>query len=123
MRMKKITLILLLLLIIPQIAYTHSVWLEATPDKGDILTEPPKEVIFKMTGHLRTEGCNVEVFDENGNKVSKKTQFSSSEGLTTIKAKLIDGLKAGVYTVKWIFENKDKHLQPDQKGSYTFRIK
>lgn len=121
--MKKYTLILLFLLIIPQIAYTHSIWLEAIPEEGEILTEPPKRVLFKMTGHLYTEGCNVEVFDEDGNKVSEKAEFSESGSFTIIQVKLIDGLKAGVYTVEWIFENRDRHKQKGEKGSYTFTIK
>jgi methionine-rich copper-binding protein CopC len=123
MRVKKFIFILLFLLIIPKIVYTHSAWLEAAPDEGAILSEPPQQVFFKMIGHLHTEGCNVEVFDEGGNKVSKEAQFSESGDFSYIQVKLIDGLKAGEYTVIWTFENKDKHKQPGQKGSYKFTIK
>jgi methionine-rich copper-binding protein CopC len=123
MKVKKFTFILLLLLIIPKTVYTHSAWLEAVPEEGAILTEPPTQVFFKMIGHLHTEGCKVEVFDVDRNKVSKKAQFSESGDFSFIRVKLIDGLKAGLYTVEWTFENKDKHKQKGQKGSYTFTIK
>jgi copper transport protein len=120
---KKFTFILLFLLLIPKIVYTHSAWLEAAPQEGAILSEPPKKVFFKIIGHLHTEGCNIEVFDEDGNKVSGELQHSQSGDFSYLQVELIDGLKAGVYTVKWTFENKDKHKQKGQAGGYTFTIK
>ncbi len=121
--MKKCAYLLLFLLVIPQIAYPHSIWIEAAPQEGEILTKPPKQVFFKMIGHLEIEDSSVEVFDGGGNKVSKKAEFSETEEFTTIQVEFIDVLKAGVYTVKWSFENRDKHKQKGQQGSYTFTIK
>ncbi len=123
MKVKKCAYILLFLLLIPQIVFTHSIWIEATPQDGEILTNPPKHVLFKMIGHLQAQDSNVEVFDGDGNKISKKAEFSETEEHTTIKVEFINVLKPDVYTVKWNFENRDEHKQKGQKGSYTFTVK
>ena len=123
MSMNKIALMIFSLCITPAIGYAHSAWVKASPDEGEILTKPPQQVSFKLIGFLNTELSNIEVLDQERNKVSKEAQFLRSGDFTTMKVELLDGLKSGEYTVKWTFVNLDQHKQPGQSGSYKFTIK
>lgn len=59
----------------------------------------------------------IEVFDQNGKKVSKETRCTQDD--TVMEVALEKGLPPGTYTVKWKCMSLDGHKQT---GEYTFRI-
>lgn len=117
--MKKTILIIALLLLIPQMAYSHAYLIDSNPQEAATLTEPPQKVTLVFLGFLEHVFSKVEVYDNEGSKVSGPPELRDEEDGTEITAGL-EGLHRGQYTVKWSVLSKDGHKQD---GSYTFTIK
>jgi copper transport protein len=118
--MKKLPLTIILLLIIPSLAYSHGFLKEMTPGKDSVLGEAPEKVTLEFNGLLEHAFSGIEVYDRQGNRVSKDTQLTDMKHSTIMEADLISGLSDGEYTVKWKCMSKDGH---GQMGGYKFSIK
>jgi len=118
--MKKLSLTIILLLIIPSLAYSHASLKETKPGEDAVLTEAPEKVTIEFMRHLEHAISRIEVYDQQGNRVSKDTQLTDVVYGTIMEVDLISGLTDGEYTVKWKCMSKDGH---GQMGSYEFSIK
>ena len=116
--MKKITSIILSLLIIPAIVHSHVRIIEMKPGKEAVLTESPKKVMLQVSKSIENTFSKIEVFNQKEEKVSKDTVFSKND--TVMEVELLDDVKSGEYTVKWICMSLNGHKQ---NGSYKFIIK
>jgi methionine-rich copper-binding protein CopC len=105
------------LLFIPVALFAHVYQLECNPPENAVLSQPPEKVTITFLGSVEPVFSKVEVFDMNGNKVSKKTICREDD--TIMEAELDKNLPAGEYTVKWMCMSLDGHKQ---KGEYTFKI-
>ncbi len=118
--MKKLSLTIILLLIIPSLAYSHVSLTEMTPGKDTVLSEQPEKITLKFNGLLEHSISKIAVYNQQGNRVSKDTQLNDTEHASIMEADLISGLNDGEYTVKWKCMSTDGH---GQMGSYKFSIK
>ena len=118
--MKKFSIIILFLLVIPSLAYPHAYLIETHPEEAAMLTEPPHKVSLYFLGFLEHFFSRVEVYDSAESKVSTETKLSDGEDGTVMEAELISGLNPGEYTVQWVCLGKDGHRQ---NGRYTFTVK
>jgi methionine-rich copper-binding protein CopC len=118
--MKKFSAIILFLLLIPSLAYSHAYLIETVPEEAASLTEPPRKVSLQFLGFLEHFFSKVEVYNSEGSKVSSETKLKDGDDGTVMEAELISGLNPGEYTVKWACIGMDGHRQ---NGSYTFTIK
>jgi methionine-rich copper-binding protein CopC len=118
--MKKLSLTIILLLIIPSLAYSHVSLTEMTPGKDTVLSEQPGKITLKFNGLLEHAISKIEVYDQQGNKVSKDTQLTDIKHFSIMEVELANGLNDGEYTVKWKCMSKDGH---GQMGGYKFSIK
>jgi methionine-rich copper-binding protein CopC len=115
--MKRILLLLILLLVIPTLAYSHAGILNSTPPKNGIVTAPLEKISIKLGGAVEPAFSKAEVFDPDDNKISQKTQFL--KGNKIMEAELKENLAPGLYTIKWKIMSMDGH---SLKGEYTFTI-
>ncbi len=115
--MKKLGLVLLVLLGIPLIVSAHVYMRECIPEEDAIVTTAPEKVTMIFVGSVEPVFSKIEVFDQKGSKVSKKTTFLEDD--TVMEAKLAGDLQRGEYTVKWLCMGLDGHKQ---KGSYKFTL-
>ncbi len=118
--MKKISVIILLLLVIPVFAYPHAYLMESHPEESAMLSESPQKVSLHFLGFLEHFFSRIEVHDNEGNKVSKKTRLTDGEDGTVMDTDLMSNLTSGEYTVKWLCISKDGHRQDE---SYKFTVK
>ena len=118
--MKKLSIIIMFLLVIPSLAFPHAYLIESRPEEAAVLIESPGQVTLHFLGFLEHFFSKVEVFNSAGNKVSKKTQLLDGEDGSVMGTKLKEDLTSGEYTVKWLCISKDGHKQ---KSSYSFTIK
>jgi methionine-rich copper-binding protein CopC len=115
--MKKILLPLILLLLIPALAFSHAGILNSTPPKNGIVTAPLEKITIKLGASVEPAFSKAEVFDPDDNKVSAKTTFLKDNRV--MESELKKNLAPGVYTVKWKFLSMDGHTV---KGKYSFTI-
>jgi len=118
--MKKLSLTIILLLIIPSLVYSHGFLKKMTPGKNTVLNEAPVKVTLEFNGLLEHAFSSIEVYDREGSRVSKNTQLTDMKHGSIMEADLISGLSDGEYTVKWKCMSKDGH---GQMGGYEFSIK
>jgi methionine-rich copper-binding protein CopC len=110
--------VFVLLLLVPAVLYAH-VYLRGTdPENGAVLDSCPGKVTMTFVGSLEPAFSKIEVFDQEGNKVSKKTTFRESDSVMEVE--LQEDLKPGEYTAEWLCVSLDGHKQ---KGSFAFIIK
>ena len=115
--MKKIFLPLILLLLIPALAFSHAGILNSTPPKNGIVTAPLEKITIKLGASVEPAFSKAEVFDPDDNKVSAKTTFLKDNRV--MESELKKNLAPGVYTVKLKFLSMDGHTV---KGKYSFMI-
>jgi methionine-rich copper-binding protein CopC len=115
--MNKKVILLAFLLIIPLHANAHVMLMESYPAKNAVLEESPSKVTLTFMGAMEPEFSRVEVFDKDGNKVSKKSKCTLKKRI--LEAELVEGLTSGEYTVEWFCLGMDGHKS---KGSYKFLI-
>lgn len=116
--MKKLIVSFLILITMPASVYPHSNLLSSDPQKDAVLQSMPKKVTANFLGAAEPALSRLEVFDSNGNKVSKKTKFLEEN--TVMEVELSEGLKSGEFSVKWICFGVDGHKT---QGSYKFTVK
>lgn len=115
--MKRILLPLILLLMIPALAFSHAGILNSSPPKNGIVVTPLEKITIKLEASVEPAFSQVEVFDPYGNKVSEKTKFHKDNRI--MESELKENLAPGVYKVKWNFMSLDGHTL---KGEYTFTL-
>ena len=115
--MKKILLPLILLLLIPALAFSHAGILNSTPPKNGIVTAPLEKITIKLGASVEPAFSKAEVFDPDDNKVSAKTTFLKDNRV--MESELQEDLAPGIYKVKWKFMSMDGHTV---KGKYSFTI-
>ncbi len=116
--MKHIIAFCLMMIFIPVLVSAHVYILEYNPEQDAILDAPPEKITITFVGTVEPLFSKIEVFDSEGNKVSKKkTEFKEDD--TVMEVALKKELDSGEYTVKWVCMSLDGHKQ---KGEYTFTI-
>jgi copper transport protein len=115
--MKRILLPLILLLLIPTLAFSHAGILNSTPPQNGIVKTPLEKITIKLGASVEPAFSKAEVFDPDGNKVSAKTTFLKDNRV--MESELQEDLAPGIYKVKWKFMSMDGHTV---KGKYTFTI-
>ncbi len=116
--MKRLRIFTLFFILVPAIVYAHVYLRECSPAIDEVLTSSPKKVIITFVGSVEPAFSRIEVFNEEGKKLSKKTKFLEDD--TVMEVELSEVLKSGTYTVKWLCVSLDGHKQT---GSYKFTIK
>ncbi len=96
----------------------HVYMLECNPEPGTKTDTPPQKITMTFVGSLEPAFSKIEVFNEKGDKVSKKTLFREDD--TIMEVELEDNLPPGRYTVKWKCMSLDGHMQKDE---FEFFIK
>ncbi len=118
--MKKVFLYVIMLFMIglPLIVNAHIRMLQSSPEPDSVLNTSPGKVSITFLGSVEPAFSKIEVYDEKGNRVSKKTTFSDND--TTMEVELEKNLPPGVYTVKWKCVSIDGHKQNKE---FRFTIK
>jgi methionine-rich copper-binding protein CopC len=116
--MKKLSIILMFsLLSVPALVTAHTYVKRAVPAANSVVYESPATVVITFVNPMEPMFSKIEVFDQNGNKVSLKTKFSQKN--MVMESNLKKDLSAGQYTVKWTCMSLDGHKK---SGKYMFRI-
>jgi methionine-rich copper-binding protein CopC len=110
--------IFLVFLVIPALVSAHVYIRSVEPQEDASLAEAPKTVKMMFIGSLEPAFSNIEVFDAEGEKISRKPAFSEYNSIMEVE--LDEELGSGTYTVKWKCMSKDGH---SQKGSFSFSVK
>lgn len=116
--MKKIIVSFLFILMVPTLGFSHSPIKEAVPSSGEVLITSPEKVTIKFGKPVEPAFSKIEVFDQDGNKVSGKT--TSLEDDTILEAGMKENVTPGEYTVKWKCMSLDGH---SKSGNYKFTVK
>jgi methionine-rich copper-binding protein CopC len=116
--MKKMTVSLLFMLIFPSLVFSHSPIKEAVPSSGDVLVTSPQNVSLTFSKPIEPAFSGIEVFHQDGSKVSEEITFS--EDNMKIQVGLKGTLASGEYTVKWKCMSLDGH---SKSGQYKFTVK
>ena len=112
-----ITSALLILLLVPSLAYSHSGMLSSSPEKDAVLSTSPEKIVIEFKDAVEPAFSKIEVFDSDKEKVSQKTQFTKTDKI--IESWLSEDLPPGQYKVKWKIMSLDGHKI---SGKYTFTI-
>ena len=116
--MKQIILSFILILMLPSLGFSHSPIKEAVPSSDDVLITSPQHVSITFGKPVEPTFSGIEVFYQDGTKVSEKITYS--EDNMKIQAGLKETLASGKYTVKWKCMSLDGH---SKSGNYTFTVK
>lgn len=116
--MKKTSVFLLIILVLPAALYAHTYIVSTEPSKNAVLQTFPKKVTINFINAYEPSFSRIEVFDQGGDKVSKQTRYL--ENNMSMEAELNEGLKSGEFTVKWTCFGADGHKT---QGSYKFTVK
>ncbi len=108
----------ILFVLFPLVVVAHVRTLEISPEPGAVLNSPPEKITIEFLGSVEPAFSGIEVFDEEGRKVSKKTQFREND--TIMEVELDKHLPPGTYTVRWKCMSIDGHAQ---KKEFKFTIK
>jgi methionine-rich copper-binding protein CopC len=114
--MKRLAIVLMLLAV-PALVSAHVYIRSVEPQEDASLAEAPKMVKMMFIGSLEPAFSKIEVFDAEGEKISKKPAFSEYNSIMEVE--LDEGLDSGTYTVKWKCMSLDGH---SQKGSFSFSV-
>lgn len=101
--------IILLIIGLPFVVNAHVRMLECSPEPDSVLNTSPEKVSITFLGSVEPAFSKIEVYDEKGNRVSKKTTFHDND--TIMEVELEKNLPPGVYTVKWKCVSIDGHKQ------------
>ena len=116
--MKKIIVSFLFMLMLPTLGFSHSPIKEAVPSSGDVLITSPQNVSITFSKPVEPTFSGIEVFRQDGTKVSEEITFS--EDNTKIEVGLKETVTSGEYTVKWKGMSLDGH---SKSGHYKFMVK
>ncbi|MGZ4163627.1 MAG: copper resistance CopC/CopD family protein [Tumebacillaceae bacterium] len=112
------TLLFVLALSTPIVAYAHASLVTTTPHEGDIVQTTPKQLKLEFNEPLEPDLIDVALYDWNQNQVAvpkpQVTKGKPTEIYTTLPA-----LPNGTYTVAWSVVSEDGH---PVRGSYVFSI-
>lgn len=100
------------------LANAHVYMLECNPEPGTNADTPPQKITMTFVGSVEPAFSKIEVFNEKGDKVSKKTIFREDD--TIMEVELEKDLPPGKYIVKWKCMSLDGHMQKDE---FEFFIK
>ncbi len=110
--------VLFLVVGLPLVVNAHIRVMQSSPEPDAVLSSPPEKVSLTFLGSVEQAFSKIEVFDEKGRKVSKKTTFRDDD--TTMEVELQKNLPPGVYTVRWRCVSIDGHKQ---RKEFRFTIK
>lgn len=116
--MKKTTIYFVLIWMLPALGFSHSPIKETIPSSGAVLTASPQHVSIIFSKPVEPTFSGIEVFHEDGRKVSEKITFS--EDNRKIQAELREAVLSGQFTVKWKYMSLDGH---SKSGQYIFMVK
>ena len=108
--------VLLLLPCAPVLA--HAQLLQAEPEDGTVLTQPPAQVRLRFSEPIEAEFNPIKVLDQQSERVDQDNARVDPEDRKAVVADL-KGLANGTYTVQWRVTSADTH---PVNGSYEFSV-
>jgi copper transport protein len=111
-----VTVVVLLSLGAVPIVSAHANLVEATPDNGDQVTDPPEEVTLQFSEGAQL--ARVTVTNEAGERVDRDTVYVDDEDPTIVHVPL-EAVSNGTYTVNWQVLSVDGHTT---RGSFFFVV-
>lgn len=105
-----------------QVVYAHAGLVDSSPADGEILEQPPRQVIARFNQELDSQSSSLRVFDAGGKQVD---QGDGGVDLNDIEHKsmvvsLLPDLPAGEYTVRW--EAASMEDGDPTQGEFTFVV-
>lgn len=100
-------------------AHAHGTLRNSTPAAGAHLSAAPRELHLTFTEAVELTLARVELTGPDGKMVRLGVLTSVQDSAQVVAARIIDGLVAGGYTVKWQIAGKDGH---PVRGRFTFTI-
>ncbi|OYD07450.1 copper resistance CopC/CopD family protein [Paludifilum halophilum] len=98
--------------------YAHAGLLDTSPQKGEVLKEPPEELRLRFSEPIERELADVRLYDWNGHRTDLSEPENSDGRSETLLYPLPD-LKNGTYTIVWSVVSGDGH---PVSGSFRFSI-
>lgn len=113
--MKKVPFIIgmILLFILPNVAFAHTNLTSSNPEEGSIITEPVNEIV--LTFNTTVEPLSTIKLMKNGSDVPLEVK---AEG-DTLKGSLANELENGTYTADWKIIGGDGH---EIDGTVSFEV-
>jgi len=112
-------LIAALLLSFPFASQAHVHVKKTIPEKGQVLTSPPKALQVWFSGNVEAEWSKISIKDSNGNRVDTGDVRTIADDMSSLEVDL-KPLSAGSYHVRWNVISSDGHRV---KGGIDFQVK
>lgn len=102
---------------LPALALGHAEFVSSAPADGEVVTEPPTDVVITFEGELQPEGSGFRVAGPGGEVSTGSVDLEVAERNVLRGAVSIS--QPGIYTVKWMVVAEDGD---QQIGDFSFTV-
>lgn len=108
----------MLLLIMPSVAFAHAQLRQADPPVGAMVHSPPTQVELTFSEAVEPRFSSVAITDAAGVQIDKR-ELHAMPGDAKHVAVSLGALSPGIYTVTWHATSVDTHKT---EGTFTFTV-
>ena len=110
--MRKITVLLLILVLSPAAARGHAILVESSPKQDEVLKKAPKEAVLRFNARIEKKVTRATLVDEHDKKVKMPPMQEDKGGPPERLVIALPELKPGAYRLEYRVMASDGHATP-----------